>query len=128
MGAIDVDQHDRRGLGAPRPAVARLRIGFAVRGRSSNGLGLLVRWTRWPVFRTITQLAYTVFAKNRLIFRRTECKDGSCTTNANDLFGDFVVVNPLQGTAYSSGICQMWIRPSLPTEANCEPSGDHSVL
>ena len=32
-----------------------------------------------------------------------ECKDGSCTTNANDLFGDFVVVNPAQAQAYSAG-------------------------
>ena len=32
-----------------------------------------------------------------------ECKDGSCTTNANDLFGDFVVVGAAQGIAYSAG-------------------------
>ena len=32
-----------------------------------------------------------------------ECKDGSCTTNSNDLFGDFVVVNGAQGSAYSAG-------------------------
>ena len=32
-----------------------------------------------------------------------ECKDGSCTTNENDLFGDAVVVNFGQGTAFSAG-------------------------
>jgi len=32
-----------------------------------------------------------------------ECKDGSCTTNENDLFGDFVVVDAAQGSAYSAG-------------------------
>jgi len=32
-----------------------------------------------------------------------ECKDGTCTTNENDLFGDFIVVRPGQGSAYSAG-------------------------
>jgi len=32
-----------------------------------------------------------------------ECKDGTCTTNANDLFGDFVIVNTSMGYAWSAG-------------------------
>jgi len=32
-----------------------------------------------------------------------ECKDGSCTTNANDLFGDTIIVDAQQAMAYSAG-------------------------
>jgi len=31
-----------------------------------------------------------------------ECKDGTCTITDNELFGDFVVVNPEEGFAYSA--------------------------
>ena len=39
-------------------------------------LGWMVHWTRWPLFRGVTDLAYRLFARNRLRFSGK--KTGSC--------------------------------------------------
>lgn len=44
------------------------------------GLGWLIGWTAWPVFRPIVDAAYRWFARNRmrLTFRKPDCAD-ACT-------------------------------------------------
>jgi predicted DCC family thiol-disulfide oxidoreductase YuxK len=44
------------------------------------GLGWLVVPTRWPVLRSLADLAYRIFARNRLRWtgRASDCEAGSC--------------------------------------------------
>lgn len=50
------------------------------RAYAAVGLGWLVAPTRWPGLRHLTDLAYRVFARNRLRWtgRESACEDGSC--------------------------------------------------
>ena len=45
------------------------------RGYQAVGKRWLLGWTKWPVFRSIADWAYKVFAKNRYRITRTECGD-----------------------------------------------------
>lgn len=44
------------------------------------GWGWLLGWTAWPVFRSISDAAYSFFAKHRLRLqgRSSVCDDGTC--------------------------------------------------
>jgi len=49
------------------------------RAWAAVGLGWLLAWTRWPVFRQITDAAYRLFARYRLrLTGRAGCETGAC--------------------------------------------------
>jgi len=54
------------------------------RAYAAVGLGWLVAPTRWPGLRRLTDLAYRVFARNRLRWtgRASDCDAGRCSTPA----------------------------------------------
>lgn len=55
------------------------------RAYAAVGLGWLVAPTRWPGLRGLADLAYRIFARNRLQWtgRATSCDEGQCQTLGN---------------------------------------------